>query len=64
LACPTNIVVRILLAETLAAMRRIQPDVEAEFGERVQRLQKQSRLAEPAHSVVEWILGNGAQTEQ
>jgi tetratricopeptide (TPR) repeat protein len=64
LACPSNVVVRILLAETLSAMKRIQPNVEAEFRERVQRLQKQNRLAEPANGVVEWILGNGPQTTQ
>jgi hypothetical protein len=45
-------------------MKRIQPDIEAEFREKVQRLQKQNRLAEPVNKVVEWILDNVPQTAQ
>jgi tetratricopeptide (TPR) repeat protein len=56
LSCRSNAVVRILLAETVLAMWRIRPDVAAEFKEKVERLQKESRLSDPAQAMVQWIL--------
>jgi hypothetical protein len=56
LSCRSNAVVRILLAETVLAMRRIRPDVAAEFKEKVERLQKESQLSDPAQAIVQWIL--------
>ena len=52
---PQNVVVRILLAQTLVAMKRGRPEVPAEFKEKITLLQKEKPLTEPAHSVVQRI---------
>jgi tetratricopeptide (TPR) repeat protein len=64
LSCPSNAVVHILLAETILAMKRVRPDVAAEFKEKVQLLQKQNRLADSAQAVVENILEESPQSQQ
>ena len=57
---PSNIVIRIILAEAISAMRRIRPDVAAEFKEKANRQQKQNRLSDPAHTVLESIFNEKA----
>ena len=50
---PQNVGIRILLVQTLLAMKRARPAVVTEFREKVARLQKEKPLSEPAHSVVQ-----------
>jgi Flp pilus assembly protein TadD len=52
---PTNVGTRILLAQTLSAFRRTRPAILAEYRDRIQLLQSEKPLAEPAHSVVQRI---------
>jgi tetratricopeptide (TPR) repeat protein len=56
LICPGNIATRILLVQTLLAMNRVRPEVVHEFIEKVEMLQKDQPLAEPAQSVVQEML--------
>jgi Flp pilus assembly protein TadD len=58
LACPENIGIRILFAQTLLAMKRIRPDVVREFKDKVSMLQKEKPLSEPAHSLVQGLLND------
>ena len=51
--CAQNIATRILLAETVAAMQRVRPNVVAEFGKRLALLQKERPLPGPAAGVVQ-----------
>ena len=53
LAYPQNVAVRILLAQTLLAMKRVRPDILPELKERLALLQKEHLLAEPAHAVIQ-----------
>ncbi len=62
LSCPTNVPVRILLAESLAAMKRSRPDVVAQFTEKVKQLQTQYPLAGPADSVVQRLIDEALQS--
>ncbi|HEX3628468.1 MAG TPA: hypothetical protein VH280_23925 [Verrucomicrobiae bacterium] len=55
LACPNNVNTRILLAQTLQAMKKVRPDILAEFKDKIALLQKEKPLAEPAQSVVQRI---------
>ena len=55
LACPENVPTRILLAQTLVALKVARPAVVAEFKDRVTLLQKERPLHEPAHAVVQRI---------
>jgi hypothetical protein len=52
-AHPGNLPVRILLAQTLLAMKRVRPDILPEFTERMALLQKEHPLAEPAQAVLQ-----------
>jgi Tetratricopeptide repeat. len=58
LACPDNVGTRILLAETLKAMKNVRPDILPEFKDKIESLQKEKPLAEPAHSVVQRIIND------
>lgn len=53
LAHPQSVVVRILLAQTLLAMKRVRPDILPEFTERLALLQKEHPLTEPAQAVLQ-----------
>ena len=53
LAHPLNVAVRILLAQTLLAMKRVRPDIPSEFKDRIDLLQKEHPLTEPAHTVIQ-----------
>ena len=53
LNCPQNIPVRLLLAQTLLAMKRARPDILPEFKDKLALLQKEKPLSEPAHGVVQ-----------
>lgn len=53
LACPDNACTRILLAQTLQAMKRVRPDILPAFKEKMILLQKEKPLLQPAHGVVQ-----------
>ena len=55
LACPDNVVTRLLLAQTLLAMKKIRPDILPEFRDKLALLQKEKPLIEPAHGVMQRI---------
>ena len=54
---PQNAAVRILLAQTLLAMKKARPEVISEFKDKVALLQKEYPLSEPAHATVQQIIG-------
>jgi len=56
LAHPDSQSVRILLAQTLLAMKRIRPDVVAEFREKAALLQKQHPLPGAAQGVIDRLI--------
>lgn len=56
LACPDNVCTRILLAQTLLAMKRARPDILPEFIGKIGLLQKEKPLKEPAQAVVQRLL--------
>jgi tetratricopeptide (TPR) repeat protein len=56
LNCPQNVPARLLLAQTLLAMKKVRPDILPEFKDKITLLQKEKPLAEPAHSVVQRII--------
>ncbi|MGC3958426.1 MAG: hypothetical protein QM813_10945 [Verrucomicrobiota bacterium] len=53
---PQHVGVRILLAQTLLAMKRARPNVLPEYREKLALLQKEKPLPEPAHGVVQRML--------
>lgn len=56
LAFPKNVCVRLLLAQTIHAMKRPRPDILPEFTDRIALLQKEQPLPEPANAIVQRIL--------
>ena len=56
LACPQSVSVRTLMAQTFWTMKLARPDILSEFKERVEMLQREHPLPEPAQSVVQRIL--------
>ena len=56
LNCPQNVPVRLLLAQTLACMKKIRPEILPEFQDKLALLQKEKPLSEPAQSVVQRLL--------
>lgn len=58
LACPDNVPARLLLAQTLMALKAARPAVVAEFKDRVMLLQKERPLHEPAHAVVQRLFND------
>jgi tetratricopeptide (TPR) repeat protein len=56
LAYPKSLSVRVLLAQTFWTMKLAQPAVLPEFRERIEMLQREHPLAEPAQSVAQRIL--------
>lgn len=53
---PASVSVRLLFAQTLLAMKRVRPEILAEFRERIALLQTEHPLPQPAHGVVERLL--------
>ncbi len=56
LACPDNVTTRILLAQTAATMKKFHPAILGEFRDKLELLQKEKPLPEPAQSVVQRLL--------
>ncbi len=54
---PASIPIRALLADVVARMRNLRPDVVAEFQERLELLQTEHPVAEPAQSTLAALLG-------
>jgi len=52
-ANPQNVCTRILLAQMLLAMKRVRPQINPEFKEKIALLQKEKTLPEPAGSVIQ-----------
>jgi tetratricopeptide (TPR) repeat protein len=50
---PRNATTRLLLAQTLAHLKEVRPDIVAEFRDRIALLQKEKPLAEPIHAFVQ-----------
>ena len=57
---PKSILLRALLADVVARMGNLRPDVLPEFRERLQSLQQEFPVAEPAQSILSPMLGNAA----
>ena len=55
---PESVSARLLFAHTLRAMKRVRPDILPEFRERVELLQKEKPLAEPAHAVAARVIAD------
>lgn len=53
---PQNTTLRILLAQTLLAMKRVRPDIIPEFKDRLVLLLKEHPLPEPAHAVIQRLI--------
>ena len=53
---PQNVPARLLLVQTLVAMKKVKPEILAEFKDKLMLLQKEKPLSEPAHGVVQRIL--------
>jgi hypothetical protein len=56
LNCPQNVPARLLLVQTLSAMKKVRPEILPEFKDKLALLQKEKPLSEPAHGVVQRIL--------
>jgi len=55
-ACPDSVPARILMAQTVSTMNRVRPDIIPEFNEKLDLLQKEHPLAQPADGIVQRIL--------
>jgi hypothetical protein len=53
---PQNLVTRLLLAKTVQAMKRVRPDILAEFAGRLAALQKANPLPQPQQEAIQAIL--------
>ncbi|WP_241061003.1 tetratricopeptide repeat protein [Achromobacter xylosoxidans] len=53
---PRSVNARLLLAQTVRAMKKVRPDVAGEFEERIARLQREQPLAAPAQAAVQALL--------
>jgi tetratricopeptide (TPR) repeat protein len=58
LAAPESVSTRLLLAQTALALKRARPGVLPEFRDRLERLQRDFPLPEPAHAVVQRLLND------
>jgi tetratricopeptide (TPR) repeat protein len=56
LACPANTNTRILLANTLLAMKKVRPDILPEFKDKLALLQKEKTLGEPAQGIIQRMI--------
>lgn len=55
---PQNVTTRLLLARALSALKAVRPEVVVEYRERISLLQRERRLPEPAHGVLQRILND------
>ena len=53
LSCPQNVAVRLVLAQTLHALKRVRPDIVVEFKDKVEMLRAEHRLADRAQRAIE-----------
>jgi tetratricopeptide (TPR) repeat protein len=53
---PRNPTPRLLLAQTLAHLKKVRPDVVAEFHDKIEMLQREKPLTEPVQRLVQGIL--------
>jgi hypothetical protein len=53
LACPGNVTVRVLLAQTMLTMRKVHRGILPNFRDKIELLQKDHPLPEPANGVVQ-----------
>ncbi|MCV6801396.1 hypothetical protein, partial [Achromobacter ruhlandii] len=53
---PRSVNARLLLAQTVRAMKKVRPDVAGEFEEKIARLQREQPLEAPAQAVVQALL--------
>jgi hypothetical protein len=53
---PASVTLRALLADVVARMRNIRPDVVAEFRDRILMLQKEHALAGPEQATLDGML--------
>jgi tetratricopeptide (TPR) repeat protein len=53
LSHPHNVTTRLLLVQTLAHLKKVRPDIVAEFKDKIALLQKEKPLAEPRHTTVQ-----------
>jgi tetratricopeptide (TPR) repeat protein len=56
IASPNCIPARVVLAQTLLAMKRVRPEILSEFRDKLALLQKEKPLQEPAHTIVQRII--------
>lgn len=52
---PVNVTTRILLAQTLSAMKRVRPDIPPEFKDKITLLQREKPMNEPARGDIQRI---------
>lgn len=50
---PRNPTARILLLQTCLSMKRVRPAIVAEYREKLERLQRENPLADPAQGVLQ-----------
>lgn len=56
LVCPDNVGARLLLIQTLLAMKKVRPDILPEFKDKLNLLQKEKPLTQSADGIVQRIL--------
>jgi hypothetical protein len=56
LAWPQNVGARLLLIQTASTMKKVRPDILAEFKDKLNLLQKEKPLPEPANSLAQRML--------
>ncbi|RBP42659.1 tetratricopeptide repeat protein [Roseimicrobium gellanilyticum] len=61
-ACPENIPIRILLAQTLLTMKKVHRNILPDFREKMELLQKQHPLPPPAQGVAQRMLDDALAT--
>jgi tetratricopeptide (TPR) repeat protein len=54
--CPKSISTRLLLAQTVSAMKKARPDIVPEFQEKLARLEREKPLGTAAHEIVRRII--------
>ena len=55
-ASPKSVPARVLLAQTLLAIKRVRPEILPEFRDKLALLQKEKRLEEPAQTIVQRMI--------
>jgi hypothetical protein len=60
---PSNVTVRILLAQTVLTMHNVAPVVVSEFRDRLFLLQRQSPLGEPAQTITQRMISEAIEAK-